>query len=170
MDFIEKSPPGRALDLGCGTGTNVLTLAKHGWEVVGIDFAWPAVRRARQKALQAQVDVTLKVGDAIKLEGISGPFDLLLDIGCFHNLSDGGHWDYLKNLERLLAPGGVFLLYTFIARDQDGKGVSEATLRRIGERLELVWRQDGSERGRRPSAWLMFRQPILPDSHQEQAA
>ncbi|MFQ6101503.1 MAG: class I SAM-dependent methyltransferase [Anaerolineae bacterium] len=28
-------PPGRALDLGCGTGTNGITLARHGWEVVG---------------------------------------------------------------------------------------------------------------------------------------
>ena len=29
-------PPGRALDLGCGTGTNVIYLARHGLEVVGV--------------------------------------------------------------------------------------------------------------------------------------
>ena len=34
----EKFPPGRALDLGCGTGTNAIYLAQHGFETVGIDF------------------------------------------------------------------------------------------------------------------------------------
>ena len=35
----EDPPSGRALDLGCGTGTNVLYLARHGFEVVGVDVS-----------------------------------------------------------------------------------------------------------------------------------
>src|SRR5579885_2975421 len=46
-------PPGRALDLGCGTGTNALYLARHGWQVTGIDFAAPAIEQARRKAQAA---------------------------------------------------------------------------------------------------------------------
>ena len=38
--------PGRALDLGCGTGTDVVYLAGHGWEATGIDFAPEAVAAA----------------------------------------------------------------------------------------------------------------------------
>jgi len=39
FDFISKHPAGRAIDLGCGTATNVITLAQNGWQVTGIDFA-----------------------------------------------------------------------------------------------------------------------------------
>ncbi len=34
-NFLDTHPPGRALDLGCGTGTNAIAIANHGWEMVG---------------------------------------------------------------------------------------------------------------------------------------
>jgi methylase of polypeptide subunit release factors len=48
LDFIANHNPGRALDLGCGTGTNSITLAKHGWEVTGVDFVKRAINLARR--------------------------------------------------------------------------------------------------------------------------
>ena len=42
--------PGRALDLGCGTGTTVLWLAQQGWTAVGVDFSSLAIESARRKA------------------------------------------------------------------------------------------------------------------------
>ena len=48
--------PGRALDLGCGTGTDVVYLAGHGWEATGIDFAPEAVAAAgRDRVVAADV-------------------------------------------------------------------------------------------------------------------
>ena len=49
IDFLEVNPPGKALDLGCGTGTNVITLAENGWYAEGMDFVPRAVRIARRK-------------------------------------------------------------------------------------------------------------------------
>ena len=43
---------GVALDLGCGTGTNVIFMAQHGWQATGIDFVAQAIRTARRKALR----------------------------------------------------------------------------------------------------------------------
>ena len=43
---------GTALDIGCGTGDNSIYLAKHGWQVTGVDFVAKAVDKARAKVGQ----------------------------------------------------------------------------------------------------------------------
>ena len=47
-------PPGHALDIGCGSGTNSVYLARHGWSVTGVDFAGAAIARAKEKARMAR--------------------------------------------------------------------------------------------------------------------
>ena len=49
IEFIAQHRVGRALDLGCGTGTNLVTLAQAGWEVCGVDFIWLAVLKAKNR-------------------------------------------------------------------------------------------------------------------------
>jgi SAM-dependent methyltransferase len=156
LDFIQEHPPGRAIDLGCGTGTNAITLAKNGWQVTGVDFVSKAIRKARKKAERAGVTVRFIVDDVTQLKDINGSFDLVLDIGCLHSLTDHGKARYLTNLERLLAPEGYFLLYTWIKTSDNDSGLGEADLTSISEQLLLKSRQDGSERGKRPSAWFSF--------------
>jgi SAM-dependent methyltransferase len=46
---------GRALDLGCGTGTNAITLAQHGFEVTAIDVSRRAIALAKRKARSAEL-------------------------------------------------------------------------------------------------------------------
>jgi len=71
-------PPGRALDLGCGTGTNSLYLARHGWEAWGVDFAARAIKRAQRKARGTGLKVHFLQGDVTRLERLPLPerFDL----------------------------------------------------------------------------------------------
>jgi cyclopropane fatty-acyl-phospholipid synthase-like methyltransferase len=158
LEFIRTHPAGRAIDLGCGTGTNVITLAKAGWQVTGVDFAPRAVRMAKNKLKRAKIEADLRVGDVTRLDKITGPFDLALDIGCFHTLPQTGKRDYLTQLDSILAPGGSWLMYGFFNPDplQPAPGLVETEIDRISARLSLLTRQNGFDRRDRPSAWFLF--------------
>lgn len=161
MAFLKDHAPGRALDLGCGTGTNVITLAQHGWQVVGVDFVGVAIRQAKRKARHAGIKADLRKEDVTRLKGISGKFDLILDIGCFHSLTPEARLTYTHNLTRLLAPGGAFLLYAFFKTTGSSNGVQPEDLDLLEKHLKLVDRQDGTEGGLRPSAWFTFMKDAL---------
>ena len=157
VSFIESTSPGRALDLGCGTGTNAIYMAQHGWRVSGVDFIPRAIHTARQKAEQAGVEVDFYVDSVTRLKEIQGTFDLILDIGCFHNLQEQERRVYIHNLKRFLNKNGTFLIYTFIQDDSHQKsGVCEADIEAVLDFMRLESRQDGTERGIRASAWLRF--------------
>ena len=162
--FIHSHPAGRALELGCGTGTNVITLARHGWSVVGVDFAIPAIRIARRKVIQAGIPAVLYIGDVTRLEHITGTFDLILDIGCFHGLSLAGRQTYLNNVERWLSPQGVFIVYAFLKPDpsSEGIGLTSNDLEEINRRFTLVERVLGTDHNQRPSAWLTIQKKQNP--------
>ncbi len=156
-DFMAHHPAERAIDLGCGTGTNVITLAQHGWQVTGIDFAPRAIRKARHKIREAGVRADVRVGDVTRLEGIAGPFDLALDMGCFHGVPDQAA--YLGALSRVLAPGGYWLVYAMFKPAPGGSrpGLTPADLEQItSSGFRLVDRQEGFNRGTIPSAWLLY--------------
>lgn len=158
LRFLENKPPGRALDLGCGTGTNVLTLAEHGWQASGTDFVPRAIRLARRKArrkdLEKRVDFFL--GDVLSPDSFQGEYDLILDIGCFHSFSGVDVETYVENVRAHLAPGGSLLLYAHLRLDLDSShGAAESGLAKLGEFLTLKWRENGEESAR-PSAWFEF--------------
>jgi ubiquinone/menaquinone biosynthesis C-methylase UbiE len=158
LEFIQAHPAGRAIDLGCGTGTNVITLTQAGWQVTGVDFASRAIRMAKSKLKQKKIKADLHIGDVTKLNHITGPFNLALDIGCFHTLTEQGKQDYLTQLDRILAPNGFWLIYGFFkpAPPQTGPGLAEPEIDLISTRLILRSRQDGFDKRERPSAWFLF--------------
>ena len=50
VDVVADLAPGRALDLGCGEGADVIWLARRGWQATGIDISETAIARARAAA------------------------------------------------------------------------------------------------------------------------
>jgi cyclopropane fatty-acyl-phospholipid synthase-like methyltransferase len=171
LEFIETHAAGRALDMGCGTGTNVITLARSGWRVTGVDFAPRAITLAKKKIKKEGVQAELLVSDATKLDGIPGPFDLAFDLGCFHGISQPGQAKYLDQLERSLAPNGFWLMYGFVKPEAapsqpavspqrafgPNGGLDEAAVERISARFTPLSRRNGHDTAHgRSSAWFLF--------------
>ncbi|GAB4496095.1 MAG: class I SAM-dependent methyltransferase [Anaerolineales bacterium] len=158
LEFLQTHPAGRALDIGCGTGTNLITFCKHGWQAAGVDFSYSAIFKARQKLHAAGCTAQAQVADAGKPLPVRGEFDLMLDMGCLHGLDATARGGYRANLQRHLAPQGTYLLYTHLKPTEDTPtpGLTETALQELQDQLRLIRRVDGTEHGTRPSAWLWF--------------
>jgi SAM-dependent methyltransferase len=118
VDLVEGASPlpaGRALDIGCGTGTDSIYLAAHGWDVTGVDMVPRALAIARRRAAAAGVSPHFVLGDATRLAdlGLGGGHSLLLDFGCFHTLPEDRRAAYVAGLSTAAAPGATLLLYGF---------------------------------------------------------
>lgn len=148
--FVGSHAPGRALDLGCGTGTNVVYLAAHGWRAVGVDFAARAIAKARARARDSAIAARCEflVGDVTRL-AVAGTFDLALDIGCLHSIDVSGRAGYAAGVTRAVRPGGTFLLYAF-SPGGIAVGLTRDDVRELFGAFEVVDIEEG--RGR-PSAW-----------------
>ena len=100
-------PPGRTLEIGCGTGTNAIFLAQHGFDVLGIDISPVAVDKARAKA---QGRCRFEVGDFLAAVPAGGPFQFVFDRGCFHVFDDEGEQArFAQNVAAGLVEHGLWL-------------------------------------------------------------
>lgn len=105
--------PGRAIDLGCGTGANAIYLAQNGFKVTGVDYAEAAIEKARARAKEAGTQVNFLVDDLTNLHHVSGTFDFLLDFGTLDDLRLHQREPYLRNMLTLTHPGSHYLLWGF---------------------------------------------------------
>ena len=109
-----REPPyGPVLDLGCGSGIWAVELAARGWQVTGIDFVPKALRRARERARDAGVELRLIEGDVTKLgsAGVGSGFPFLMDFGLFHDeLTDEQRAAMGREVSAVAAPGATLLM------------------------------------------------------------
>jgi SAM-dependent methyltransferase len=129
----ERMRPGRALDLGCGTGTNAIFLAQHGFDVIGVDYVGRAIDAARKKAQASGVQVEFRRADVLAPGNPNAPLDLILDIGCFHSLDPGAQVRYAANTRSWTRPNSVLLMYAFFPFHALGRAMGVA--RKDMERL-----------------------------------
>ena len=144
--------PGRALDMGCGTGTNVLYLQRHGFDATGVDFASAAVARARRKAAEAGLPSQFHVANVLESARFpaAGPFDFVMDVGVMHIFDEAGRARYAATLARVTRPGRIH--YAFGMKP----GVARRRSRWRGERGPFGMNADDVRRALAPHGFVML--------------
>ena len=134
---------GRALDLACGAGRNSLFLARHGFEVTGLDISSEGLKRAAASAAREGLDVTWMRHDLDEGLPVSGPFDVV----CLFRYVNPA---LIRQLPRLLATGGILMVEEHLATDQPVAGpsnpafcVQPGELRRLLPGLDVLHQEEG---------------------------
>jgi SAM-dependent methyltransferase len=159
----DRLAPGRAVDLGCGSGSNAIFLADHGFEVTGVDFSPIALQKARISAKgRPGRTVEFVLGDLTResVPGVAGPFDLLVDYGTLDDLKGEKRAAMARTVKRLARPGAVFLLWCFYRPRKELPLVSFKGASKLAPALE-----PGEERTLFADAFTIERHPTPePDS------
>ncbi len=128
--FVERycPQPGRLLDLGCGTGRLLVSMAQRGWQTVGVDLSPEMLRVSRDKAVSANLSVNLLRANIAELNCLSdNAFDC---VACLFStlgmvLGAAQRQRVVAHAFRVLRPGGRFILHVhnrwFNAWDRAGR-------------------------------------------------
>ena len=94
----------RVLDVGCGTGVDLVRFARGGARAVGVDIADSAIALARRNVAHRRIPAGLAVADGETLPFPSNTFDFVFAHGVAQYTTDGRR--LVEEVHRVLAPGG----------------------------------------------------------------
>ena len=135
--------PGRALDAGCGHGSDTLWLAARGWEVTAVDFAATALAQARARAEAMGPDIAERI-DWVETDlGTWAPqleaYDLVV---CLYVHVAGSVEEFVQRMAGGVAPGGTLFMVGHHPLDQVQVSVEAARAALAPDRWELVVAED----------------------------
>ena len=116
LNLAKLQPGERVLDVGCGTGTLAIAAKKRvgpTGTVTGVDAAAEMIERAMKKAGRARVDVTFQTAAAEQLPFADGSFDVVLSSLMLHHLPRDTRAAGVREMHRVLRPGGRLLAVDF---------------------------------------------------------
>jgi len=109
IELLDTATIKRVLDIGCGTGTLTINIARRleseNLLVVGLDAAGKMIEIAREKA-GTLANVRFDKGFAQKLAYPDESFDAAVSTFFFHHIDLRSKIETLKEIKRVLAPGG----------------------------------------------------------------
>ena len=131
---------GSVLDVGCGTGENVLYLAARGHDCWGIDFVPVAIERAKAKAAQRGSNAHFIVGNALELSKLERQFDTVIDCGLFHTFTDEERPVFVKELAEVFRPGGLLHILCFSDEEPGTEGPRRVSQQEIRNSFRDGWK------------------------------
>jgi ubiquinone/menaquinone biosynthesis C-methylase UbiE len=116
--FLEQADIDRnhhVLDLGCGTGTMAILIRQRRPEslIVGVDGDPKVLDIARRKAAKASLSIQFDESLAERLPYPEETFDRVLSSFVLHHLTRDGKLEALREVHRVIKPGGSFHLADF---------------------------------------------------------
>lgn len=103
----------KALDIGCGTGSNAIWLAGQQFTVTGCDISQTAIEIARTKASGSHADCSFIVADFLADSIPGSPFGFVFDRGCLHSFGTAEErMQFSENVFSHLESGGLWLTLT----------------------------------------------------------
>ena len=107
--------PSRVWVPGCGSGYDVLGIARDGYHSVGVDFSSTAIDRLQALAAQKGLEIEPIVADIFDLAGRfrAGWFDLAVDYTCYCAIPPERRVEYAQLLADSLRPGGFAICLAF---------------------------------------------------------
>jgi methyl halide transferase len=133
---------GTVLEIGCGTGSDAICLAKRRFEVTAVDCSPIALERARLRAEQQDALLRFVLEDIFDFARTVGQFDMVYDAGFYHYIRHARLEQYLDMLWRLTRPGSWFFCLAGSVGERTEGGppqVSEDDIRfELGRLFEFV--------------------------------
>ena len=141
---------GTALDVGCGTGDNVLWMANNGFIPTGIDLSREAIKMARKRGKEKGTLIHFHTLDFLKSRVPGAPFDFVFDRGCFHSFDTAEERQmFVKHVHRALDNNGLWL--SLAGNYDDGRleqGPPKRTARDITRAVEPYFEIISMKQGR----------------------
>src|SRR5919108_839270 len=115
----------RVLDIGCGTGTLVVLIKRlhPDVDVIGLDPDPKALARARRKAERAGLSIQFNQGFSDELPYAEASFDRVFSSFMLHHLEAIEKENTLREVRRVLKPGGSLPLLDFATSESTGAGI-----------------------------------------------
>ncbi len=152
IEQADPRPGYRVLEIGCGTGNLLLLLKRLHPDAVGtgLDPDPRALARAGRKARRADLTVRLDRGFASELPYPDASFDRVVSAFMFHHLEPADRLAVLREVRRVLAPGGSLHLLDFGGAGEGSEGLPARLAHRshrlhdnFGDRIPTLMREAG---------------------------
>lgn len=142
VEVADRLPPGRALDLACGSGRHALYLARLDWHVTAVDSSRTAIGILTGRAAGLRIET--HIADLAKQEFAiaRAAYDLILDFFYLQR-------DLFPAIREGVRPGGMFVgaIHLFDEDRPSAFALRPGELRREFEGWKILFYSEGAEPG-----------------------